>query len=109
MVRAWRSVPTRVTPMARWEWGVPIALSGLLGFGPRSERVGGAGSMVHVGVHGGWGNGRLEWESGGWRWLAAVLPGRPADLSMVLTWMPSLGWGGRRKCSYWPMVWQLVA
>ena len=51
----------------------------------------------------------MKWESGGWRWLAAVLPGRPADLSMVLTWMPSLGWGGRRKCSYWPMVWQLVA
>ena len=41
MVRAWRSVRTRVTPMARWRRGVPIALSGLLKFGPRSERVGG--------------------------------------------------------------------
>ena len=57
------------------------------------------GYVVDVGVHGGWGSGRLKWESGGWRWLAAVLSGRPADLSMVLTWMPSLGWGGRRKCS----------
>eukprot|EP00618_Florenciella_parvula_P008953 CAMPEP_0119476314 /NCGR_PEP_ID=MMETSP1344-20130328/6878_1 /TAXON_ID=236787 /ORGANISM="Florenciella parvula, Strain CCMP2471" /LENGTH=84 /DNA_ID=CAMNT_0007510043 /DNA_START=197 /DNA_END=447 /DNA_ORIENTATION=- len=27
----------------------------------------------------------------------------------LVAWMPSLGWGGRRKCSYWPMVWQLVA
>eukprot|EP00620_Florenciella_sp_RCC1587_P017616 CAMPEP_0182557858 /NCGR_PEP_ID=MMETSP1324-20130603/1633_1 /TAXON_ID=236786 /ORGANISM="Florenciella sp., Strain RCC1587" /LENGTH=91 /DNA_ID=CAMNT_0024769985 /DNA_START=166 /DNA_END=441 /DNA_ORIENTATION=+ len=27
----------------------------------------------------------------------------------MTAWVPSKGWGGQRKCSYWPMVWQSVA
>ena len=51
----------------------------------------------------------MERGSGGWWRWTAVPPGIVASLPMALTLKPFMGRGGRRKCVYWPMVWQLVA